>query len=70
MAKFNIKKFLGSLATGLVIIGALNWGLIGLFNTDLVNLLFGNGMITKVIYSAVGISGVYKLLEEFKFVKR
>jgi uncharacterized membrane protein YuzA (DUF378 family) len=42
----------------LIIIGALNWGLVGLFNFDLVVTLFGMGtLITKVVYSLVGIAG-------------
>lgn len=44
----------------LVIIGGLNWGLVGLFNFDLVASIFGNMSITsRIIYSLVGISAVY-----------
>ncbi|MDF2630132.1 MAG: hypothetical protein K0R39_3963 [Symbiobacteriaceae bacterium] len=44
----------------LVIIGALNWGLIGFFNFDLVAALFGGqtAFLSRVIYSLVGISGL------------
>lgn len=46
----------------LVIIGAINWGLIGLFKLDLVNLLFGNmTWISRVIYTLVGLAGLYLL---------
>ena len=47
----------------LVIIGALNWGLIGLFDFDLVATLFGGStsMISKVIYILVGISGLISI---------
>ena len=46
----------------LVIIGAINWGLIGIFKLDLVNLLFGNmTWISRIIYALVGISGLYLL---------
>ena len=43
------------------IIGALNWGLIGLFNFDLVATLFGGQMslISRIIYSAVGVAGLW-----------
>ena len=45
-----------------VIIGAINWGLIGLFRLDLVSLLFGNmTWLSRVVYTLVGISGMYLL---------
>lgn len=44
----------------LVIIGAVNWGLIGFFRFDLVAMLFGNmSWLSRVIYAIVGISGLY-----------
>ena len=45
----------------LVIIGALNWGLIGLFKFDLVASLFGgqDAWLSRVIYTLVGLAGVY-----------
>ena len=47
----------------LIIIGAVNWGLIGFFNMDLVSLIFGNmSMITRIIFAVVGIAGVYSLV--------
>ena len=48
------------IATTLVIIGAINWGLIGLFDFNLVALLFGGAesVLTKIIYILVGISGI------------
>lgn len=49
-------------ALTLVIIGAVNWGLIGFFKLDLVNLLFGNmTWISRIIYVLVGLSGLYLL---------
>lgn len=43
----------------LVIIGAINWGMIGMFNINLVSLLFGvDTLITNLVYSLVGISGL------------
>ncbi|MCI6866499.1 MAG: DUF378 domain-containing protein [Lachnospiraceae bacterium] len=49
-------------ALTLVIIGAVNWGLIGIFKLDLVNLIFGNmTWISRVIYTLVGLSGLYLL---------
>ena len=44
----------------LVIIGAVNWGLIGFFNFDLVAFLFGEmSWLSRIVYSLVGISGLY-----------
>ena len=49
------------LALALVIIGALNWLLVGLFRYDLVANLFGGqtAMMSRIIYSLVGIAGIY-----------
>lgn len=45
-----------------VIIGAVNWGLIGFFQLDLVAFLFGNmSWFSRIIYAIVGISGLYLL---------
>lgn len=45
-----------------VVIGALNWGLIGFFNFNLVQMLFGNMTVwSRIIYAIVGIGGVYAL---------
>ena len=44
----------------LVIIGAINWGLIGFFRFDLIAFIFGNmSWISRIIYALVGISGLY-----------
>ncbi len=46
----------------LVIIGALNWLLIGLFNFDLVAMLFGKmSVLSRIIYVLVGISGLISI---------
>lgn len=55
-------KILDVLAGILVIIGALNWGLYGAFNMDLVAMIFGNmPMVAKTIYILVGVAGLYVL---------
>lgn len=44
----------------LVIIGALNWGLIGFFQFDLIRVLFGNmTLLSRTIYALVGIGAIY-----------
>lgn len=46
----------------LVIIGAINWGLIGFFSFDLVRVLFGDmTTLSRIIYALVGLSGLYSL---------
>ena len=46
----------------LVIIGAINWGLIGFLQFDLVRVLFGDmSLLSRIIYAAVGICGLYAI---------
>lgn len=53
-------KWLHIVAFALVVVGALNWGLIGLFNFNLVSAIFGMGsMLEKWVYILVGLSAVY-----------
>lgn len=49
-------------ALTIVIIGAINWGLIGFFNFNLVSFIFGASvLICRIIYAVVGICGLYLL---------
>ncbi len=58
---------LRSTALTILIIGGLNWGSIGLFNMDLVQLIFGGdtvyraSMLSRIIYTLVGASAIYAL---------
>ncbi len=46
----------------LVIIGAINWGLIGFFRLDLVAFLFGDmSWLSRIIYAVIGICGLYMI---------
>ena len=50
---------LQKIALGLTIIGALNWGLVGLFNFNIVEAIFGvETLFTKVVYTFVGLAGI------------
>lgn len=50
----------------LVIIGAINWGLIGFFSWDLVAAIFGDmSSLTRIIYSLVGLAGLYMIIRAF-----
>ncbi len=56
-------KAVNTIVLLLIIIGGLNWGLVGLFEYNLVDSLFGEGSIlTRVIYALVGVAAVYKLI--------
>jgi uncharacterized membrane protein YuzA (DUF378 family) len=47
----------------LTVIGALNWGLIGLFNFDLVATIFGSmTIVARTIYTLVGIAGLINIM--------
>lgn len=52
----------------LVIIGALNWGLIGFFQYDLVAAIFGGQVsaFSRIIYALVGIAGIYAITFLFR----
>ncbi len=51
----------------LVIIGALNWGLVGVLQFNFVEQIFGSGSaLTRVIYALVGLAGIIKLVSCFK----
>jgi uncharacterized membrane protein YuzA (DUF378 family) len=58
----NQLKTVDYIALCLVIIGAINWGLIGFLGFDLVRVIFGDmTWISRVIYALVGIAGLYAL---------
>lgn len=45
----------------LLVIGGLNWGLVGFFDWNLVAAIFGTGAIARIIYALVGIAAIIKL---------
>ena len=50
-----------TLALILVIIGALNWGMVGLFQFDLIASIFGgmSTVVSRIIYTIVGLAGIW-----------
>lgn len=56
-----MSKALDIICLVLVIIGAVNWGLIGFFEWNLVEALFGFSWLARVIYALVGLAGLYCL---------
>lgn len=68
-----MKKLNGLEVTSLVliIIGGLNWGLIGIFNFDLVAAIFGEmSIISRIIYTLVGLSAIHWLFMLGKISKK
>ncbi len=46
----------------LVVIGAINWGLVGFFGLDLVAFIFGSmSIISRIIYAVIGVCGLYAI---------
>lgn len=57
-------------ALTMMIIGGINWGLIGLFNFDLVATMFGQmSPLSRIIYSLVGLSALYSIYTSSKLAK-
>ena len=55
-------KIIDKIALALVIIGAINWGLIGIFNFNLVDTIFGAmSILSRIIYILVSISGLWAI---------
>lgn len=61
-------KHINLLAMVLLLVGGLNWGLVGVFNYNLVTALLGDAsMMTKVVYALVGLGALY---EGFQFIQK
>ena len=57
-------KALNILAAVLVVVGGLNWGLVGLANFDLVATLFGSmSTLSRIVYALVGVAALYQALQ-------
>ena len=53
-------KVIYKIALALIVIGAINWGLIGIFNFNLVGAIFGDmTVLSRIIYGLVGVSGLW-----------
>jgi uncharacterized membrane protein YuzA (DUF378 family) len=56
-------KIFGMLSIILLVVGGLNWGLVGLFNFDLVATVLGAGsMLARVVYVLVGVCAIYQIV--------
>ena len=57
-------RALDAIVAVLLIVGGLNWGLVGVFNFDLVAAIFGAGTaLSRIVYTVVGLCAVYWLVE-------
>ena len=60
-------RVITQIAFWLVIIGALNWGLVGLMDWNLVATLFGvMGVVSRIIYILVGVSAIWLIIDLFR----
>lgn len=57
-----------TIALILIVIGALNWGLVGIFQFDLVAAIFGgmSGVVSRIIYTLVGLAGIWGITMLFR----
>lgn len=68
MNKLNVLDWI---ALVLVIVGGLNWGLVGFLKFDLVAAIFGDmSALSRVVYALVGLSAVYLAAMSMKLVKK
>ena len=61
-----LKRF-EPIALLIMVLGALNWGMVGLFDENVISDIFGTGTFTDVVYTVVGVCGLVwipRLLEE------
>jgi uncharacterized protein len=65
----DVIKRMEPLWLALVVVGAINWGLVGLFEWNLVEEIFGTGTVTDVVYVVVGVAALMmlpRLFEDFR----
>ncbi|WP_324749346.1 DUF378 domain-containing protein [Sphingomonas sp. LY54] len=64
-------RAINALTLVLLIVGGLNWGLVGLFGFDLVAALFGEmSMLSRIVYTLVGASALWQIVPLFQGEKR
>jgi hypothetical protein len=62
-------KFYDWIAFVLLVIGGINWGL-AVFNFNLVTFLLGSGLLSKIVYSLVGIAGIFGIITIIKLADK
>ncbi|APF37180.1 Uncharacterized membrane protein YuzA, DUF378 family [Chelatococcus sambhunathii] len=62
-------KIINLTTLALIIVGGLNWGLIGLFGLDMVAALFGEAsVLSRIVYTVVGISAAWQVMPLFSAI--
>ena len=59
-------KHVELIATILLLVGGINWGLVGAFDYNLVTTILGDGTVTRVVYGLVGLGALYHLMQHMK----
>jgi uncharacterized membrane protein YuzA (DUF378 family) len=55
---------INTISSILLVVGAINWGLVGLLDMDLVQIIFGQfGVVATIVYGLVGLSGVHYIMQ-------
>ena len=63
-------KSIDVLAAALLVVGGLNWGLVGIFNFDLVATIFGDmSALSRIVYAVVGLCAIYQA-SQWKAIQR
>lgn len=60
------KNVLDWVALVLLIVGGLNWGLVGLLDFNIVTTIFGEGTLASIVYDLVGVAALYTIYYLFK----
>jgi len=63
-------KSLDVIAAVLVVVGAVNWGLVGVAQLDLVAALFGTSILASIVYTLVSLAGVFQIMQWKAIQKR
>ena len=58
------------LALILLVVGGLNWGLVGLWDKNLVMKVLGSGTLTMVVYDLVGLAALYTIWSSMKWGRK
>lgn len=56
-------KLLSLLSSLLLVVGGINWGLVGIFDFNVVAALFGASVIAKVVYGLMGVSAIHYIIQ-------
>lgn len=54
-----MRSVISWIALILLVIGGLNWGLVGIWSWDLVEVVFGTGTVATIVYALVGVAGLW-----------